>query len=104
MLKAAKDALADRKSRLVSVATEEVLTGQGRTAGEEERAITPDEIAISILADTARKIARRRCSLLTATVRSLFAFPILDWIFETLRPRLVRIRTPQPTRREEESL
>jgi len=73
-------------------------------AGLDLGAITPDEIAISILADTARKIARRRCSLLTATVRSLFAFPILDWIFETLRPRLVRTQAPQPTRREEESL
>ena len=36
VLKAAKDALVDGKSRLVSVAPEEVLTGQGHTAGEEE--------------------------------------------------------------------
>lgn len=36
VLKAAKDALIDGKSRLVSVAPEEVLTGQGHTAGEEE--------------------------------------------------------------------
>src|SRR5215472_11419006 len=35
VLKAAKDALADGKARLVSVAPEEVLTGQGHTTGEE---------------------------------------------------------------------
>jgi len=35
VLKAAKDALADGKSRLVSVAPEDVLDGQGRKAGEE---------------------------------------------------------------------
>src|ERR1700676_5610491 len=35
VLKAAKDALADGKSRLVSVAPEDVLDGQGHKAGEE---------------------------------------------------------------------
>jgi xanthine dehydrogenase accessory factor len=36
VLKAAKDALADGKSRLVSVAPEDVLDGQGHKAGEEQ--------------------------------------------------------------------
>src|ERR1700688_5338353 len=36
VLKAAQDALADGKSRLVSVAPEDVLDGQGHKAGEEE--------------------------------------------------------------------
>jgi len=36
VLKAARDALADGKSRLVSVAPEDVLDGQGRKAGEEQ--------------------------------------------------------------------
>jgi xanthine dehydrogenase accessory factor len=36
VLKAAQDALADGKSRLVSVAPEDVLDGQGRKAGEEQ--------------------------------------------------------------------
>src|SRR6202035_5786133 len=36
VLKAAKDALADGKSRLVSVAPEDVLDGEGHKAGEEQ--------------------------------------------------------------------
>ena len=36
VLKAAQDALADGKSRLVSVAPEDVLDGQGHKAGEEQ--------------------------------------------------------------------
>src|SRR6202451_51546 len=36
VLKAAKDALADGKSRLVSVQPEDALTGQGHKAGEEQ--------------------------------------------------------------------